>query len=103
MAVLVLADHDQGLLSASTPRVVAAAAALGPVDVLVAGQGVEAIAAEAATLAGVARVRVADDAAYADGDAGALVTLLNELGKGAFGLVYKVMGKGEGGGGGTMS
>ena len=79
MAVLVLADHDQGRLSASTPRVVAAAAALGPVDVLVAGQGVEAIAAEAATLAGVARVRVADAAAYADGDAGALVTLLNEL------------------------
>lgn len=79
MAVLVLADHDQGRLSASTPRVVAAAAELGPVDVLVAGEGVDAVAAEAGALAGVAKVRVANDPAYAAGDARALVTLFAGL------------------------
>ena len=47
MAVLVLAEHDLGRLSAATARVVAAAAQLGPVDLLVAGQGASAIAAEA--------------------------------------------------------
>jgi electron transfer flavoprotein alpha subunit len=66
MTVLVLADHDQGRLSAATPRVIAAAERLGAVDVLVAGQGVGAVAAEAATLAGVAKVLVADNAAFAE-------------------------------------
>ncbi|WP_055048162.1 electron transfer flavoprotein subunit alpha/FixB family protein [Devosia sp. A16] len=63
MAVLVLAEHDFGALSASTARIVAAAEQLGPVDLLVAGQGVEAVAAEAAKLAGVEKVLVADSAA----------------------------------------
>ncbi len=79
MTVLILADHDLGRLSASTPRVVAAAGRLGPLDVLVAGQGVEAVAAEAATLAGVARVLVADAPIYAEAPAETLTELIAHL------------------------
>lgn len=79
MTVLVLADHDQGTLTASTPRVVSAATHLGPVTVLVAGQGADAIAAEAGALAGVDKVLLADDAAYADGTAEPLTALLAQL------------------------
>ena len=61
MTVLVLADHDLGELSPATARVVAAAAELGPVDLLVAGEGIDAVALEAAKIAGVAQVRVAQD------------------------------------------
>ena len=61
MTVLVLAEHDLGTLSAATARLVAAAEILGPVDLLVAGQGVSAVAAEAAKLAGVEKVLDADN------------------------------------------
>ena len=79
MTVLVLADHDQGGLTASTPRVVAAAERLGAVDVLDGGHRARAVAAEAATLAGVARVLVADTEALADAPAEALATLIAGL------------------------
>jgi electron transfer flavoprotein alpha subunit len=63
MAVLILAEHDLGALSPAMSRVVAAAEALGgPVDVLVAG-GDAAVAAEAARLPGVARIRTAEHVA----------------------------------------
>jgi electron transfer flavoprotein alpha subunit len=45
--------------------VLTAASKLGEVHLLVAGQGVDAVAAEAAQIAGVGKVHVADDAAYA--------------------------------------
>jgi len=61
MTVLVLAEHDLGALSPATARVVAAAGALGPVEVLVAGQNAVAVADQAALLAGVTRVRTAAD------------------------------------------
>lgn len=79
MTVLVLADHDQGRLSAATPRVIAAAERLGAVDVLVAGQGVAAVAAEVATLAGVAKVLVIDDAAFAESPADAVADLIANI------------------------
>jgi electron transfer flavoprotein alpha subunit len=60
MAVLVLAEHDLGRLSPATARIVAAAEKLGVVHLLVAGHRVEAVAAEAATLAGVEKVLLAD-------------------------------------------
>jgi electron transfer flavoprotein alpha subunit len=56
MAVLVLAEHDLGTLSAGTARIVAAAERLGPVDVLVVAADAAPIAAEAAQIAGVAKV-----------------------------------------------
>jgi electron transfer flavoprotein alpha subunit len=79
MAVLVLAEHDLGTLSASTARIVAAAETLGPVDLLVAGQGVSAVAAEAAKLAGVEKVLVADSAALASLSPEAVAALLARL------------------------
>lgn len=79
MAVLVLAEHDLGTLSAATARIVAAAEKLGPVDLLVAGQGVSAVAAEAAELAGVEKVLVADSAALANLSPEAVAALLARL------------------------
>jgi len=79
MAVLVLAEHDLGKLSASTARIVAAAERLGPVHLLVAGQGVTEVAAEAARIAGVEKVLVADSPALAELTAEAVAKLLAEL------------------------
>ncbi|MDC9823545.1 FAD-binding protein [Devosia sp. ZB163] len=79
MAVLVLAEHDLGKLSASTARIVAAAERLGPVHLLVAGQGVAEVAAEAARIAGVEKVLVADSPALAELTAEAVAKLLAEL------------------------
>ncbi|RDE09023.1 electron transfer flavoprotein subunit alpha/FixB family protein [Pelagibacterium lacus] len=66
MSILVLAEHDNSALSPATARTVAAALAIGgTIDVLVAGADCGAVADAAARLDGVARVRVADDAAFA--------------------------------------
>ncbi|MGE5477337.1 MAG: electron transfer flavoprotein subunit alpha/FixB family protein [Bacteroidales bacterium] len=66
MTALVLAEHDGRALKAATLNTVTAAAKLGgPVHLLVAGEGVQPVAAAAAAVAGVAKVLVADDAAYA--------------------------------------
>ncbi len=65
MATLLLAEVHGGKLNDATAKAMTAAAALGaPVHILVAGQGADAAAAEAAKLAGVEKVLVADDAAY---------------------------------------
>jgi electron transfer flavoprotein alpha subunit len=61
MAVLVIADNDNATLKDNTHKTVTAAKALsGDVDVLVAGQGVAAVAAEAAKIDGVRKVLVAE-------------------------------------------
>ena len=61
MAVLVIADHDNASLKDSTHKTVTAAKALsGDVDVLIAGKGVDAVAAEAAKIEGVRKVLVAE-------------------------------------------
>ena len=66
MSVLLIAEVNGGAVALdATAKALSAAKALGPVTVLVAGQGVD--AAPAAALAGVAKVLVADDAAYAHG------------------------------------
>ncbi len=65
MSVLVYAEHDNASLKDATLAVVTAAAKLGEVHVLVAGSGCGAAAEAAAKIAGVAKVLVADDAAYA--------------------------------------
>ena len=62
MAVLLLAEVTNGQLSTdAVAKAVTAVKGLGEVHVLVAGQGGDAAAAEAATLAGVARVLFAGD------------------------------------------
>ena len=65
MAILVIAEHDNASLKAATLNTVSAAAKLGSeVHVLVAGANCGAAAAEAAKVAGVTKVRVADAAHY---------------------------------------
>ncbi|BAI74645.1 electron transfer flavoprotein, alpha subunit (plasmid) [Azospirillum sp. B510] len=66
MAILVIAEHDAASLKPATLNAIAAAVKLGgDIHVLVAGQGAGAAAQAAAKVAGVAKVLVADDAAYA--------------------------------------
>lgn len=66
MSVLLIAEFDQQTLKAVTRSAITAATQLGGnIDVLVIGQNVSAIAQQAASLEGVTRVLVADDAAYA--------------------------------------
>jgi len=75
MAVLVVADIHSGELAA-TLNTITAAAKLGDVSVLVAGQGCAAMGEAAAKVAGVAKVLVADDAAYAHPLAEAMADLV---------------------------
>ena len=64
MSVLVLAEHDNSALKDATLAAITAAGQLGgDVHVLVAGHNAGAVAAEAAQVAGVAKVLHADDAA----------------------------------------
>jgi electron transfer flavoprotein alpha subunit len=65
--ILVWAEHDHAALKEATLHAVSAATQLGEVHLLIAGAGVAAVAQAAAQVAGVAKVLVADDAAYAHG------------------------------------
>jgi len=66
MKTLVWVEHEAGAVKDATLATVTAAAKLGEVHLLVAGQGVGAVADAAAKIAGVGKVHVADDAAYAN-------------------------------------
>jgi electron transfer flavoprotein alpha subunit len=64
MAVLVIADHDGAHLRDSTHKTVTAAQGLsGDIDVLVYGDGVSAVAAQAAKIAGVRKVLTSESTA----------------------------------------
>ncbi|WP_462378981.1 electron transfer flavoprotein subunit alpha/FixB family protein [Pseudomonas sp. Marseille-QA0892] len=81
MTVLVIAEHTNGALVPATLNTVAAAQKIGgDIHVLVAGEGVGAVAEAAARIAGVSKVRVADDAAYAHQLPENLGTLIAGLG-----------------------
>jgi electron transfer flavoprotein alpha subunit len=83
MAVLVYAEHDNASLKGATLNTVAAAKAIGgDVHVLVAGANCQAAAQAAAQIAGVSKVLVADNAAYANQLAENVSLLVAELGKG---------------------
>jgi electron transfer flavoprotein alpha subunit len=64
MKTLVLVEHDNASLKDATLSTVTAAARLGEVHLLVAGKGCAGVADEAAKIAGVGKVHLADDAAY---------------------------------------
>ena len=65
MATLLLAEVHGGKLNDAIAKAMTAAAALGgPVHILIASQGADGAAAEAAKLAGVEKVLLADDALY---------------------------------------
>jgi electron transfer flavoprotein alpha subunit len=68
MAVLVVADNDNAHLRDGTHKTVTAALKLsGEVDILVLGQGVAGVAAEAAKIAGVRKVLVSESQALGHG------------------------------------
>ena len=68
MVALVIAEHDNASLKGSTHHTITAAALCGAeVHVLVAGHNCAAVAAEAAEIAGVAKVLLADAATFAHG------------------------------------
>jgi electron transfer flavoprotein alpha subunit len=80
MTALVIAEHDNKTLKDATLAVVTAAAKLGgDVDLLVAGSGCSDVANAAAQVAGVRKVLVADDAAFANGLAENLAPLIAGL------------------------
>ena len=80
MSVLLIAEvNGADLALDATAKALSAAKALGPVTVLVAGAGVGGAAQTAAGLDGVAKVLVADDAAYAHGLAEPLADLIVSL------------------------
>ena len=67
MSILVIAEHDNATIKAATLNTVTAAQQIGgEIHVLVAGSGCAAAAQAAAAIAGVAKVKVADAAHYAD-------------------------------------
>lgn len=83
MAILVLAEHNNAALGAATLNTLAAAQQIGgDIHVLVAGSACAAVAEAAAKVAGVAKVLVADSAAFAHQLPENVAPLLAELGKG---------------------
>ncbi|WP_440996260.1 electron transfer flavoprotein subunit alpha/FixB family protein [Arhodomonas sp. SL1] len=81
--VLIIADHDNDTLGAATLSTVTAAAAIGgDIDLLVAGQGSEAVAEAASKVPGVGRVLHAEAEHYAHPTAEDLAALVTELARG---------------------
>lgn len=67
MSTLILVEHEGGEIRPATFNVVTAAAQIGgDIHLLVAGHDVAGVATQAAAIAGVSKVMVADDAAYAN-------------------------------------
>ena len=84
MAILLLADHDNAHLSDQTAKALTAATKIAKdqgsdVHVLVAGAGAQAAAGEAAKLAGVSKVLIAEDASLANNLAEPLAALIVSL------------------------
>lgn len=79
MKTLVWVEHDGAAVKDATLAVVTAASKLGEVHLIVAGQGVDGVAAETAKIAGVTKVHVADDAAYAHALAENVAPLIVQL------------------------
>ncbi len=81
MSVLVIAEHNNVALGAATRNTLTAAAGLGAVTLLVAGEGCRGVADEAAAMAGVERVLLCDDARFGHGLAEPLADLIAGIGK----------------------
>jgi electron transfer flavoprotein alpha subunit len=83
MTILVIAEHSNAAIAGATLNTVAAAQAIGgDIHVLVAGSACGAAAEAASKIAGVAKVLVADNAAYAHQLPENVAPLVAELGKG---------------------
>ena len=85
MAILVIAEHDNAALAAASLNTVAAAQQIGgDIHLLVAGAGCAAVAEAAAKVQGVAKVLVADHAAYAHQLPENVASLVVELARGGY-------------------
>jgi electron transfer flavoprotein alpha subunit len=83
MSILVIAEHDNSSLNAATLNSVTAAQAIGgDIDILVAGESCQDAAAQAAQVAGVTKVLVADNSAYGNALAENVAPLIAEIGAG---------------------
>ena len=81
MSILVIAEHNNESIKPATLVAVAAAQAIGgDIEILVAGADCAAAAAAAAKIAGVSKVRVADNAAYAHSLAENIADLVVSIG-----------------------
>ncbi len=82
MGILVYAEHDNASLKSATLNVITAAQKIGgDIHVLVAGENCQAAADAAAKIAGVSKVLVADNAAYAHQLAENVGLLVTNVGK----------------------
>lgn len=79
MKTLVWVEHDNAAMKDATLAAVTAAGKLGEVHLLVAGSGCATVAEQAAKVAGVAKVHLADNAAYAHGLAENVAPLVAQL------------------------
>ncbi|GAA4883761.1 electron transfer flavoprotein subunit alpha/FixB family protein [Ferrimonas pelagia] len=96
MTTLVIAEHDNTELKPVTLNTLAAAAAIGnEITVLVAGSNCQAVAAQAAQAAGVAKVLVAEDGAYEHQLAENVSALVTELGGGYSHILFPATGNGK--------
>ena len=83
MSILVIAEHDNSSLKPATLNSVTAAQAIGgDIDILVIGSDCQAVAEQAAQVAGISKVLVADNAAYGHQLAENVAPLIAEVGAG---------------------
>ncbi|NVD45025.1 electron transfer flavoprotein subunit alpha/FixB family protein [Qipengyuania atrilutea] len=79
MKTLVLVEHDNSEMKDATLAAVTAAGKLGEVHLLVAGSNCRAVAEQAAKIAGVGKVHIADDSAYENSLAENVAPLVADL------------------------
>jgi electron transfer flavoprotein alpha subunit len=79
MSVLVWVEHDNASVKDATLAAVTAAGKLGEVHALVAGNGCSGVADQAAKIAGISKVLLANDAAYANALAENVAPLVVDL------------------------
>ncbi len=83
MSILVIAEHDNKTLNPAMLKTMTAVQAMGDdIHMLVAGEGCQSVAAEAAKVTGVSKVLCADNAAYGHFLAENMSALVVSLGKG---------------------
>jgi electron transfer flavoprotein alpha subunit len=81
MSTLIIAEHDNSSLKPATLNSVSAAQEIGgDIDILVAGSGCQSVADQAAQVAGISKVLIADNAAYSNALAENVAPLIAELG-----------------------
>ena len=79
MKTIIWVEHDNASMKDATLAVVTAAAKLGEVHAIVAGSGCAAVADQAAKIAGIGKVHLADDPAYEHGLAENVAPLIADL------------------------